>query len=105
MGSLVGTVTEDLLINGVVTPVSFNEYQQGSGAGSLVLFIPASNQIASADLQLNLLDFLNRGANLAGTPEWYLAGFEYGTEYGNSQSAKYTLTTNKIAIFQMLKGN
>jgi Chitobiase/beta-hexosaminidase C-terminal domain/Glycosyl hydrolase family 12 len=104
-GTLVGTFTENLLINGVVTPVLFKEYQQGSGAGSIVLFMPDSNQIASADLQLNLLDFLNRAASLGGIPGWYLAGFEYGTEYGNGQSAKYTFTTNKIAIFQMLKAN
>jgi hypothetical protein len=87
----------------LVTPIQFNEYLDGRGEGSLILFAPASTQLKSVDLQVNLLDFLREGAILTGVSGWYVAGFDYGSEYGNSSDANYTLATRKLALYQMLQ--
>jgi hypothetical protein len=102
-GPLVGTFADTVLLTGVITSLQFNEYLEGHGAGALVLFAPSTTQLPSANLQLNLLDFLQQGAMLAGVPGWYVAGFDYGTEYGNSSTASYTLTTTKLGLSQMLR--
>lgn len=69
----------------------------------MVLFAPSTTQLPSANLQLNLLDFLRQGDMLAGVPGSYVAGFNYGTEYGNSSTESYTLTTTKLGLSQMLR--
>ena len=102
-GPLVGTFTDTVLLDGVITSLQFNEYLEGHGAGAMVLFAPSTTQLPSANLQLNLLDFLQQGAMLSGVPGWYVAGFDYGTEYGNTSSASYTLTTTKLGLSQMLR--
>jgi hypothetical protein len=102
---VVGTFTDTVLINGAITPLQFNENVEGHGAGAVILFTPSTTQLPSANLQFNLLDFLQQGAILSGVSGWYVAGFDYGTEYGNSSVASYTLTTTKLGISQMLLAN
>jgi len=103
LGPLVGTFTDTVLFDGVITSLQFNEYLAGHGAGAHVLFAPTTTQLHSAGLQLNLLNFLQQGASLSGVSGWYVAGFDYGTEYGESSTASYTLTTTKLGISQMLR--
>ncbi|HEY1806210.1 MAG TPA: hypothetical protein VGG45_17180 [Terracidiphilus sp.] len=98
-GSFVGTFTETVIVNGTPTSMVFNEYSTGTGAGHEIIFFPKAGQISSGDVRLNLLDFMKAGAATGGlNSSWYLAGIDFGTEFGHAASAKYVLTTNKIEI-------
>jgi len=98
-GTFVGTVTQPVIVNGKTTSTVFDEYSTGMGPGHLIVFFPRDGQIASGDIRFNLLDFMKIGASTAGLDyDWYLAGIEFGTEFGKTSEAKYTLTTNKLSI-------
>jgi Glycosyl hydrolase family 12 len=99
-GKLVGTVTEPVDVNGKMQEMVFNEYSGGTGPGHEIIFFPRDGQILSGDVRLNLLDFMNIGASTAGVvaPNWFLAGIDFGTEFGHTTTAKYTLTTKKLQI-------
>ena len=100
-GTFVGIVTEPVTIDGKLVSMVFNEYSTGSGPGHLISFFPRDRQIASGDVRFNLLDFLKAGAATAGIDyNWYVAGIDFGTEFGKAPAAKYTLTTNKLSIEQ-----
>jgi Glycosyl hydrolase family 12 len=100
-GSFAGTVREPVTINGKPTLVTFKEYSTGTGPGSDVLFFPSGGQISSGEIKFDELDFLNAAAAEAEiSTSWYLAGFDFGSEFGHTTSAKYTLTTKKIKIEQ-----
>lgn len=102
-GYFVESVKEPVIINGKATTLIFDEYATGTGAGHEIIFFPHEGQIPSGDVRLNLLDFMNRGAITAGlNSSWFLAGIDFGTEFGHTTSAQYTLTTNKIDIEQDL---
>ena len=103
VGNLMETIRENVLIDGAITPMDFKVYLAGKGPGAIVLFIPATSQLMSAELQLNFVNFFIKASELTGISDWYVAGFDFGTEYGNAQSADYTLTTSKLGIYQMLK--
>lgn len=100
-GHFVGTVTEPVFVNNKMVLMVFNEYSTGTGPGHEILFFPRDSQISSGDVRFNLLDFLNTGAATAGvSSNWLLAGVEFGTEFGNTTAATYTLTTKKLQIDQ-----
>lgn len=100
-GQLIGTFAEQVTVNGQTKAMVFNVYSTGIGAGHEIIFFPTAGQIASGDIRLNLLDFMNAGAAVAGlNSSWFLAGIEFGTEFGHATSANYTLTTSKIEIEQ-----
>jgi hypothetical protein len=102
-GSLVTTMPEVVLLNGALTTITYSIYMSsGPGPGAFVLFVPGT-QLTSGEIQFNMLDFLNKGASVAGVNGWYVAGLDYATEYGNSSSASYTLTTTKLGLSQMLR--
>ena len=100
-GHLVGTITQPVTVNGITTSMVFNEYSTGTGAGHEIIFFPRDRQISSGDVQFDLLNFLNIGAATGGIgSSWYVAGIEFGSEFGHTTTAKYTLTTTKILIEQ-----
>ena len=101
-GSFIKTFTEPVILNGTATNMSFDEYATGTGAGQYVAFYATSN-LASGELQYNLLDFLNEAATTTAVGNsWWLAGIEYGTEFGDTSSVNYTLTLTKLEVEQTL---
>lgn len=100
-GSKVDTMAEVVLLNGVLTTISYDVYLSGSGPGAYVVFSPGT-QITSGEIQFNMLDFLKEAATVAGVTGWYNAGFNYGSEYGNTATVNYSLATTKIGIQQTL---
>ncbi len=101
-GSFVKVFTEPVTLNGTATSMNFYEYSTGSGPGNFIAFYPESN-IASGDIRYNLLDFLNEAAITAGlNSSWWLAGIEFGSEFGDASSVNYSLTVTKLQIAQMV---
>jgi hypothetical protein len=101
-GTLVGTYSPTILLNGVPTALTFNEYIDGSGAGSFVLFVPSTNT-TSGEFQLDKLGFYDKAATGTGVgTNWYIAGFDYGTEFGGSTTVNYSLANTKIGLQQTI---
>jgi Glycosyl hydrolase family 12 len=99
-GSFVKVFTEPVTLNGTVTSMKFDEYSTGTGAGNFIAFYPESN-ITSGEIRYNLLDFLNEAAITGGlNSNWWLAGIEFGTEFGDASSVNYSLTVTKLQIAQ-----
>jgi hypothetical protein len=102
-GKYIGTFTAAISLNDTPTSMAFTVYSTGIGPGYLLTFYPRDEQIASADIRFDLLQFLKAGAAIAGVDDsWYVAGIEFGTEFGHTSSAKYTLTVEKLLIEQNL---
>ena len=99
-GTFIKTINEPVVLNGVQTTFSFDEYVGGSN----VLFYPhVAPGLASGDLNINLLDLLKAGVSAYGNNAYqYLAGVELGTEFGASPTQSYALTLNKFQITQIL---
>ena len=88
-------------LNGVQTTLSFREYASGNktGAGSDILFFPESGDgLASADLQFDTATLLKAAAATAGVSNWYLPGYNIGTEFGLSSSADFNFTLTQFAV-------
>jgi len=100
---LIKTFTEPVTVNGTLANMSFAENSCTLGAGGDVLFSPTtpSGGFASAEIQFNMLDFLNEAAKTAGLSGWSVAGVEFGTEFGDASSLNYTLTTSKLQVSQV----
>ena len=85
----------------------WNEYVNGSGGvGSEVVFDPKTTQISSGEVKFNILDFLNEAiATSGGTVDSsrYLAGMDWGTEFGDATSTAFTLTDTKIEYEEQFK--
>ena len=94
--------TEHVVVNGSPTSMSFSENYCGPGTGGDVLFYPINptNGVASGEIQFNMLDFLNEAAGTAGLSGWWVAGIEFGTEFGDASSLNYGLTTTKLRVSQ-----
>ena len=100
-GAFTGTITVPVTLNGQNTTMTFNEYSTGTGAGHLITYYPAGAQIASGDLRFNMLDFMNAGAIRSGVgTSWFMAGIDFGSEFGHTTAATYSLTTTKFLIDQ-----
>jgi len=97
------TFAEPVVVNGASTVMSFAENACTTGPGGDVLFSPTTpaDGYASAEIQFNLLDFLNEAANTAGLANWWVAGLEFGTEFGDASALNYSLTITKFQISQM----
>jgi hypothetical protein len=98
-GQLVKTFTAQVVLNGKATSMAFNEYSTGTGPGHEILFFPRDIQTATGDVRINLLDFLQEGVATAQlNTSWFISGIMFGSEFGHTSVAKYTLTTNKLSI-------
>jgi len=99
-GTFIKTINEPVVLNGIQTTFSFDEYVGGSN----VLFYPhAGPGLASGDLNMNLLDLLKAGVTAYGNNAYqYVAGIELGTEFGASATQSYALTLSKFQITQAL---
>jgi hypothetical protein len=105
--NFVGNFDVNVTLNGSTSLQTWKEYAWGSGPGNEIIFCPGGSQISSGEVRFNLLDFINQAISTNGhgsggtvTSSWYVAGIEYGTEWGNSTSPNYTLTSTKIDIEQ-----
>jgi hypothetical protein len=102
-GSFVKVFTEPVTVNGAANNVNFDEYSTGTGPGNFIAFYPESN-ITSGEIRYNLLDFVNEAAITAGlNSSWWLAGIEFGTEFGDTSSVNYDLTVTKLEIAQTIQ--
>jgi len=99
-GTFIKTIDEPVVLNGVQTTFSFDEYVGGSN----VLFYPhGGSGVASGELNINLLDLLKAGVSAYGDNAYqYVAGVELGTEFGASSTQSYSLTLSKFQITQTL---
>lgn len=99
-GTFIKTINQPVVLNGIQTTFSFDEYVGGSN----VLFYPhAGPGLASGDLNMNLLDLLKAGVAAYGNNAYqYVAGIELGTEFGASPTQSYALTLSKFQITQAL---
>ena len=105
--SLVATWPETVLLNGVLTTLTYSIYSYGRGVGYEVLIVPPSN-LTSGEIQFNMLDFLNEAALVEGVSGFYVAGFNWGTEYGvgygGQTAVNYSLTSTKVGIEETILG-
>jgi hypothetical protein len=103
-GSFVKTFTEPVTVNGTVTNMNFEEYSTGTGGGNTVFFYAApAQQVTSGEVRLNLLDFMEEGAATGGVDNsWWLAGIEFGTEFGDGATENFTFNVTKLDIEQSL---
>lgn len=95
------TISLPCTLDGQPTNLSFLEYAAGNqtGAGTTILFFPASGfGLASADLQFDAAVLLKEAAATAGVEDWYLPGYNIGTEFGLSSSADFDFTLNKFRV-------
>jgi len=99
-GTFIKTINEPIVLNGVQTTFSFDEYVGGSN----VLFYPhVVPGLPAGDLKMNLLDLLKAGVSAYGDNAYqYVAGIELGTEFGASPTQSYALALNKFEITQTL---
>jgi Glycosyl hydrolase family 12 len=97
-GTFIKTINEPVILNGVSTTFSFDEYVGGSN----VLFYPHSMPgLSAGEISFNILDLLKAGVTAFGNSSYqYVAGIELGTEFGASSTQNYTLTLNKLEIDQ-----
>ncbi len=91
-------------MNGTVINMNFDEYSTGTGGGNTVFFYAeAAQQVTSGEVRLNLLDFMEEGASTGGVDDsWWLAGIEFGTEFGDSATENFTFRVTKLDIEQTL---
>jgi hypothetical protein len=99
-GTFIKTIKEPVILNGVLTTFSFDEYLGGKN----VLFYPHKMPgLPSGELKFNLLDLIKPGVAAYGNSSYqYLTGVELGTEFGASSTQSYTLTLSKFEIKQAL---
>jgi len=99
-GTFIKTINQPVVLNGIQTTFSFDEYVGGSN----VLFYPhVAPGLPSGDLNINLLDLLKAGVSAYGNSAYqYLAGVELGTEFGASPTQSYARTLSKFQITQIL---
>ena len=97
------TFNEPVTVNGTLTTMSFAENTCSASPGSSIIFTPTtpSGGYASGELQFNMLDFLNEAASTASLSSWWVAGIEFGTEFGDASSLNYSLTTTKLQVSQV----
>ena len=102
-GTFVETINEPVMLNGVSSTFSFDEYNGGGN----VLFYPHNMPgLASGELSFNILDLLNAAVSINGFSSYqYVAGIELGTEFGASATQSYTLTLSKFEIQQTLSNS
>ena len=104
-GNFVKVFTEPVTVNGTVISMNFDEYSSGgTGGGNDIIFYPsASQEVISGEVSLNLLNFLNEAAKTAVlNSSWWVAGIEFGTEFGDGAIENYTFTVNKLQIEQTM---
>ena len=103
-GSFVKTFTEPVTVNGNVVNMNFQEYSTGTGGGNTVFFYAApAQQVTSGEVRLNLLDFMKEGAATGGVGNsWWLAGIEFGTEFGDGATENFTFNVTKLDIEQTM---
>ena len=99
-GTFVKTIYEPVILNGVSTTFSFDEY---NGGGNVLFYPHTMPGLASGELSFNILDLLKAAVAINGFSSYqYLAGIELGTEFGASATHSYTLTLSKFEIQQTL---
>lgn len=110
--SFVTNFSVNVTLNGTTSSQTWEEYAWGTGPGNEIIFCPSGTQISSGEVRFNMLDFINQAISTSGSgtggkidSSWYVAGIEYGTEWGNSTSPDYTLTSTKIDIEQTMSGS
>ena len=109
-GTFVQTFNEPATLNGTTTTIGWLEYvipSAGQGAGSDILFYPPTSGTMSnfthGELAVNLLDFLKEGARVSGVGnDWYVAGVNPGTAFGNQSSPDFTFNLWKFEIEQAM---
>ena len=88
-------------INGVAG-CTFDEYfgsNGGSppGAGGVVLFCPhVLPGMSSGTFKADFLPIMNEAAATGQLNSWWLAGLEFGSEFGGASSINYTLTVKQM---------
>jgi hypothetical protein len=103
-GTYIKTFTVPVTLNGAATTLSFDEYASaiGAGGGSLILFYPTQG-LTSGELRFDALTFMNEAASTAAVDsDWLVAGFDLGTEFGQSATEAFTFTVNKLDIEQTI---
>ena len=74
----------------------------GAGAGSLILFYPVRG-LTSGEFRFDALSFMYEGASTSGVgSSWLVAGFNLGTEFGQSAAENFTFTVSKLDIEQTI---
>jgi hypothetical protein len=87
------------VVNGSCTMLDFNEYKNGTGPGTDVLFYPSGTGHMSAEIRFDALLFLKEGAATSGVgTSWYVAGVDLGSEFGESASQNFTVTYSRLSI-------
>jgi hypothetical protein len=109
-GAYIKTFSLPCLLNGQQTNCLFFEYDAvrtgtggGNGAGTTILFYPNTPDVISGDLKFDAAILLKEAAATANVTNWYLPGYNVGTEFGVVSSANFTYTLNEFRI-QMSTG-
>jgi len=104
------TVKLDATVNGTPTQLSFAQHicVKGNGPGSYVAYTPLDQgNMEKARIKLDLKPLLDDAVADTGVDtSWYLAGIQFGTEYGNpgnTQSIDYQMETRHFLLQQTLK--
>lgn len=103
------TIVVPCVLNGVQTTFTFLEYAAGkkTGPGTDILFLPADAGLSSADLQFDVAVLLQEAAATASNKttdirNWYLPGYNIGTEFGYTSSASFDFSLTRFAVTEVV---
>jgi Glycosyl hydrolase family 12 len=90
------------IVNGQCTTLDFDEYENGTGPGTDVLFYPASGTgLTTGEVRFDALLILEEAAATSGVgTSWYVAGVDLGSELGQSATQSFKVTYTKLSIEQ-----
>jgi Glycosyl hydrolase family 12 len=100
-GTFVKTIGVPAAVNGAETVLYFNKYNNGTGGGDFVVFEPTWN-LKNAEISFDMMILLRQAARVSGVgASWYLAGMEFGTEFGDGPAPDFTFNITKFSFSQV----
>lgn len=96
--SFVKTIDFTTTLNGTTNSFAWDEYMDGQE----VVFLPHSAQVSAGEIAFNMLPFVLEAIKTSGigNPHWFVAGMDFGTEFGGSANVNYSVTNTKLGITQ-----